>query len=253
MLTSRTANAHPISILVYHQIDQPPPRGAPYRSLYVEVPAFARQMALLKLLGYQGLSMTALLPYLRGERIGKVVGLTFDDGYLNNLTNALPILNRHSFSATCYAVSQQLGKTNQWDRASGIAQTPLMDASQLRQWVAGGQEVGAHTRHHVHLRQTDPITYRSEMTLCKAELEAASGTQVNHFCYPYGEYTSDHVALVRQAGYASATTTQRGRCMLADDLMQLPRIPVVRSTTLGVLCLKLSTRYEDRRRVASHE
>ena len=79
---------------------------------------------LLKLMGYQGLSMSQLQPYLRGEKSGKVVGITFDDGYLNNLTNALPVLQKHGFSSTCYAVSGLLGQTNLWDAKIGIAQTP---------------------------------------------------------------------------------------------------------------------------------
>ena len=63
----------PIPILVYHQIDAAPPKGAAFRSLYVSPGAFARQMALLSWMGYQGLSMDKLLPYLQGERSGKVV------------------------------------------------------------------------------------------------------------------------------------------------------------------------------------
>jgi peptidoglycan/xylan/chitin deacetylase (PgdA/CDA1 family) len=161
----------PIPILVYHQISEAPPRGAPFRGLYVAPKAFARQMALLGLLGYQGLSMSALLPYLRGEKSGKVVGITFDDGYLNNLTEALPVLQRHGFSATCYAVSNLLGKTNEWDREIGIAQVPLMNANQLRQWVAGGQEVGSHTQNHVRLLQSDASAALAEMTQDKATLE----------------------------------------------------------------------------------
>ena len=66
-----THNPEPIPILVYHQIDVAPPKGAAFRSLYVAPKAFARQMRFLKALGYQGLSMTQLLPYLRGEKRGK--------------------------------------------------------------------------------------------------------------------------------------------------------------------------------------
>lgn len=233
---------------MYHQIEAAPTKGSGFRSLYVSPGAFARQMAFLKLLGYRGLSMSALMPYLKGERIGKVVGITFDDGYLNNLTNALPVLNRHGFSSTCYAVSQQLGKTNEWDFKAGIAQTPLMDAIHLRQWLAGGQEVGAHTRHHVRLPQADVSTCMEEISLCKSELEAMTDSPVQHFCYPYGDYTADHVAMARAAGFESVTTTQRSRCQAQEDMMQLPRVSVVRSTSLPLLWLKVATRYEDRRR-----
>lgn len=244
-----TANAQPIPILVYHQIDVAPRKGAPFRSLYVAPQTFARQMRALKLLGYQGLSLSALLPYLRGERQGKVVGLTFDDGYLNNLTNALPVLQALGFSSTCYCVSQRLGQSNDWDADVGVAPAPLMDAAQLRLWVAGAQEVGAHTRNHVHLPALSADTCAREIAQGKAELENASQSPVQHFCYPYGDFESAHVAQVRQAGFATATTTARARCQSGQDLWQLPRVPVVRSTTLPVFWLKVATGYEDRRTV----
>ena len=248
MTLERTANPQPIAILTYHQIDAIPPKGAPFRSIYVTPSAFSRQMAMLKLLGYQGLSMSALMPYLRGERKGKVVGITLDDGYLNNLTHALPALVRHGFSATCYAVSQLVGKTNVWDAEIGVAQTPLMNADQLRQWVAGGQELGSHTRHHVRLGQADAATCRDEITQSKAELEGLIDAPVNHFCYPYGEFTPLHTEIAREAGFYTTTTTQRSRVQAGEDMMLLPRVRVVNNTVLPALWQKLATAYEDRRR-----
>jgi peptidoglycan/xylan/chitin deacetylase (PgdA/CDA1 family) len=248
MLSRSTANPLPIPILTYHQIADAPPKGTPFRSLYVSPGAFGRQMAWLKLLGYTGLSMSALEPYLSGERRGKVVGLTFDDGYVNNLSHALPVLQKHGFSATCYGVSQLLGQTNVWDREVGIPPAPLMTAQQLRDWVAGGQELGAHTRHHAHLNQCSSDESRDEIAGCKAELEAAVGAPVAHFCYPYGEFGDTHADQVQQAGYRSATTTVRGRAWAQQDSFRLPRVPVVRSTTLATLWLKIATAYEDRHR-----
>lgn len=248
MTTLRSANRSPIPILTYHQIDAAPAKGAAFRSLYVAPSAFARQMLWLRRLGYRGLSMSALLPYLSGERVGKVVGITFDDGYLNNLTHALPVLRRLGFSSTCYVVSQLLGQTNAWDRELGVAQTALMDAGGLRDWLAGGQEVGGHTRHHARLPQVDAAAAQREIALCKSELESITDAPVRHFCYPYGDFTPQHRDMVQAAGFASATTTQRGRCAAQEDLLQLPRVPVLRSTSLALLWFKLATRYEDRRR-----
>lgn len=246
---SRSSNRVPIPILTYHQIAEAPPKGAPYRSLYVAPRDFARQMAMLKGLGYRGLSMSALQPYLDGQRHDKVVGITFDDGYRNNLTHALPVLKRHGFSSTCYCVSQKLGATNVWDREVGIAQTALMASAELQQWVQGGQEVGAHTRNHVHLKALDAAVAQAEIAGCKAELEAACGQSVAHFCYPYGEYASAHAEMVAHAGYHTATTTQRSRCLRGENVWALPRVPVLRSTSLLMFFLKLATAYEDRRRI----
>lgn len=249
MTVSRTANAAPIPILTYHQIAEAPPKGAPYRSLYVAPKDFARQMALLALLGYRGLSMDDLQPYLRGERHGKVVGITFDDGYVNNLIHALPVLQRHRFTSTCYAVSQLLGKTNAWDIPTGIAQVPLMTDVQLQQWVAGGQRVGAHTRNHVHLPEVSVDQCNQEVLLSRQELESSSASRVAHFCYPYGDFNAETVGAVGAAGFESATTTRRGRCHMGESMLELPRVPVLRSTTRLVFWLKIATRYEDRRRV----
>lgn len=248
-LSMFSQNRQPIPILVYHQIAEAPPKGSsPFRGLYVAPAAFARQMAWLKRLGYTGVSMSGLLPYLRGERSGKVVGITFDDGYRNNLTQALPVLVKQGFSSTCYAVSGLLGKTNIWDGGIGIPQTPLMDEAEIRQWVAGGQEIGSHTHSHVNLMETDEPGCREEMVLGKTGLEAVLARPVEHFCYPYGHYEARHVELVRELGFATATTTQRSRCHAGMNLLQLPRVPVLRSTTLPVFWLKIATAYEDRRK-----
>ena len=245
----RTLNSTPIPILTYHQIADAPPKGTPHRGLVVAPEDFSNQMAMLSLLGYQGLSMTDLQPYLRGERVGKVVGITLDDGYLNNLTHAAPVLQRYGFSATCYVVSQMLGKTNAWDREAGIPEATLMSAAQLREWVSHGQEVGAHTQNHVRLMQLDRTHAREEITHCKTDLEELMGASVQHFCYPYGEYAPEHVAMAMEAGYTTATTTQRSRCQTHEDYLQLPRVPIARRTTRMALLLKLATAYEDRRRV----
>jgi peptidoglycan/xylan/chitin deacetylase (PgdA/CDA1 family) len=240
-----TANTSPIPILVYHQIAEAPKKGAPFRGLYVTPAAFSRQMALLKMLGYTGMSMTDLQPYLRGEKSGKVVGITFDDGYLNNLTNALPALQKQGFTSTCYVVDGLLGKTNVWDASIGMAQTPLMTAEQLLQWQAGGQEVGAHTQEHVDLLTVNEITAWKQIAKSKTDLQTLLAKQVNHFCYPYGKFDERHSTMARQANYATATTTARSRVMPGTNLLTLPRVPVLRSTSLPVFWLKIATAYED--------
>ena len=192
--------------------------------------------------------MSALQPYLLGEKTGKVVGITFDDGYENNLLNALPALLANGFSSTCYAVSGLLGKTNVWDEAVGIAQTPLMDERQIRQWTQAGQEIGSHTRRHADLTLASDEECCAEIAFGKSELEAVTGRSVGHFCYPYGHYEGRHVAMADEAGFVTATTTQRSRCHAGVDLLQLPRVPVLRSTSLPVFWLKIATGYEDRRK-----
>lgn len=239
-----------IPILMYHQIDAIPPKvdsqgvRAKYRSLIVSPSSFARQMWLLKTLGYRGVSMTDLMTYWRDDKMhgdktavtsGKVVGITFDDGYQNNLLHALPVLQKYGFSSTCYAVSSLAGKTNRWDATepqSGVTAKPLMTAPEMREWIAGGQEIGSHTLHHVNLKNVDDALARVEIEDSKKELEAMTGKPCEHFCYPYGQYDARHVALVKEAGYATATTTAHGTANSRNDRLELPRIGVMKNTNL---------------------
>lgn len=233
------------AILTYHQIDLAPPPPAAFRSLYVTPDSFARQMRWLKRLGYRGLSMRDLMPYLRGEKVGKVVGLTFDDGYCNNLHHALPVLQDCGFTATCYVISQLLGKTNVWDLSNGVKQADLMSPEQIRAWSQAGMEIGAHTQNHCQLTSLPDEDALREISASKEELADLIGREVEHFCYPYGIYEARHTAMAKTAGYQSATTTRRGKVQPGADLFQLHRIPVVRSTYLPQFLLKLLTEYEN--------
>ena len=241
-----------IPILMYHQIDEEPPKGSPMRGLVVSPRTFARQMAALNWLGYQGKSMGDLLPYLNGEKRGKVFGITFDDGYENNLRCALPVLNRYAFSSTCYIVANQVGKTNGWDLERGVLQVPLMNAQQLQTWVDAGQEVGSHTLNHVNLETLSDAEQALEISQSKTQLEVLvqQKTGVQHFCYPYGGLNKTAVQSVKAAGYLTATTTVRGRAVQgqSNDLL-LPRVLVSRTTTWVQLLLKCLTGYEDKRAV----
>ena len=236
-----------IPILMYHQTDVPPPRGTPLRGLVVSPQAFYRQMLLLKWMGYTGLSMRALEPYLRGEQQGKVVGITLDDGYQNNLHHALPALKKVGFSATCYAVSSMIGGQNSWDLGIGVAQKPLMTKDNWLEWLAAGMDVGSHTKTHADLTKLTPDVAREEIRGSKLELESSLGYEVRHFCYPYGRFNESHVEQVRDAGYSSATTTQRGRVHLGADKLKLRRVLVAQATTLPQFWLKIRTTYEDKR------
>jgi peptidoglycan/xylan/chitin deacetylase (PgdA/CDA1 family) len=204
-------------------------------------------MLLLKLLGYKGLSMSAAMPYLRGEKNGRVAVITFDDGYLDTLELALPILNNFGFSATCYFVSGRSGATNDWDAAALKVSKPLMNDTQIKTWQAAGMEVGAHTRTHPRLPGCSDAELHTEIAGCKAELEALTGTAVLQFCYPYGDLDARVAEAVRVAGFEAATTTQRGRARNGDDLMRLKRILVSGSNMLHLFLIKLLTGYEDKR------
>lgn len=237
-----------IPILMYHQIDVPPPSGSPLRGLVVSVASFARQMLLLKCLGYKGLSMRDLEPYINGTQQGRVVGITFDDGYENTVRNALPILCNMGFTATCYAVSNMIGGTNSWDASLGVEEKPLMALDDFKKWIRSGMEVGSHTRSHANLTMLSTAESHFEIVTSKQELEQLLECEVRHFCYPFGKFEKEHRSVAEEAGYASATTTRRGLIHDGDDPYTLRRIMIASATNLIQFALKVTTAYEDRRK-----
>lgn len=242
----------PIAILSYHQTAPPPPAGTPWDSLVLAPARFERQLRALQALGWRGLSLRDLGPYLRGERQGKVVGITLDDGYLSNFTHALPVLCDLGFTATAFVVSSQVGGSNRWDTALGVPPAALMDLPHLRAWVRAGMEVGGHTCRHVDLTACEPAVARDEITRCRHDLEQAVGADVRSFSYPYGRCTRQHAAWVAAAGYEWATTTVSRRVGPGVDPLRLPRITVWASTPLPLLLARVTTGLEDGRRAAAH-
>ena len=74
-------------------------------------------------------------------------GITFDDGYEDNLINALPVLKKYNFTATCFVVPNLIGKTNLWDEK----QFKLMDRVQIKEWLDAGMSIGSHSSNHLDL------------------------------------------------------------------------------------------------------
>jgi peptidoglycan/xylan/chitin deacetylase (PgdA/CDA1 family) len=236
----------PIPILMYHSVELMP-RSTVMRSLHVPPKRFEIQMWLLNILGYKGLSMRQLTPYIEGKKIGKVVGITFDDGYQNNLINAAPILIKYNFSATCYLVSSKIGTSNTWDFNKGITQRQLMTEDEIHEWLNLGLDIGAHTQTHRLLEELSEEESREEIFKCKADLEQMFNVSIKDFCYPFGRFNDALVTIVKEAGYITATTMLRGRAGLKSNIFKLPRIPINHHTLVHLFLTKILTRYEDKR------
>ncbi|NEV60632.1 polysaccharide deacetylase family protein [Thiorhodococcus minor] len=214
-----------ISILMYHQVGEFAPMKA-HRANYCDHRRFAAQMALLDRFGYRVLPLDGALACLRGERPipPKAVVLTFDDAYDNFADYALPVLQRHGFSATLYAISNWLGRRAEWfGKDPGRPIPSLMSGARLREMRAAGITIGSHSVNHVKLGEVDAATKRRELRDSKAALEDALGEAVEHLCYPFGSFDAETVGLAAEAGYLSATTCLRGPASPADHPLILPR------------------------------
>lgn len=214
----------PLSVLMYHQVGAFPQRPAEHRAAFCDVKRFAAQMSLLKMGGYQVLSLEQAYQGLFGDGTlpPRAVVLTFDDGYENFREHAWPILRHHGFPATVFLVAKQLGKNAGWLDES-FAPARLMDRAAVRELAAQGVSFGSHTLNHARLPELELPRMRREIFDSKAALEDLLGKPVRDFCYPYGLYDERARDLAAQAGYRSALTCIRGAANTADNAFEIPR------------------------------
>ena len=174
-------------------------------------------MAWLANNGYTGVDLQTLLrctgrmPVLQADQLcpASPVALTFDDGYMDAYTAALPILQRYGFRATFYIVSDFVGQPGYmgWGELAG-----LRDA---------GMELGSHSVSHPNLTELDSMELTRQIAQSKADLEQKLHIHVNSFCYPSGAYDLTTQEQVRLAGFENATTTRWDND--DTDIFALPR------------------------------
>lgn len=219
----------------------------------------------------------------------RAAAITFDDGYEDNYSVALPILLRHNLPATFFIATGYMGGGCMWndriieavrrtncqsldlaafglgrhsmvtirDRqaamrslVSAVKYRPGVERDQLSACVAeqarvpipanlmmtptqvrglreAGMQVGAHTVSHPILAELATAEAREEMLGGKECLESLLGEPVTLFAYPNGQvgkdFTDEHAAIARQAGFAAAVTTNWGAADSSADLFQIPR------------------------------
>jgi peptidoglycan/xylan/chitin deacetylase (PgdA/CDA1 family) len=171
--------------------------------------------------------------------------VTFDDGYENFATQAMPILRRVGFTATVFLVGNQIGGTNEWDHRGGDVVEPLLSAQQIRECRDEGIEFGSHTLDHADLVAVSSAESRRQVFESKSRLEEIVGKPVYTFCYPYGRKTAETITMVRDAGYRLACSVRGGYNTVETDRYSLNRINLRSDTSLPVLLFKL---LRDRRR-----
>jgi peptidoglycan/xylan/chitin deacetylase (PgdA/CDA1 family) len=205
-------------ILTYHKLG-PRPARVRLKGLYISEQLFARQLNELRAAGFTSGSLADCA----GPRQGDRVLITFDDGYVNVLRYGLGPLASSNFTAIQFLVAGLLGRHNEWDVPQGEAPEPMMDAAQVRDWLAAGHDIGSHTMTHPFLAKIPRQQAREEITASRKKLEDLFGRPVVHFCYPYGDWSPEVRDLVAEAGYATASTTESGINDPATDRFALRR------------------------------
>lgn len=190
-------------ILMYHHIA--PPEVIPENCNLLDgwnfthsPKAFERQLVELRQQGYHFVSLSGLVSDIQnhGSELAKTVTVTFDDGWVDNFTYALPILRRLSIPATFFCTTEHIQK--------GETVSTKMSVEQLEELVASGMTIGGHTRTHPNLTQLSIDQARDEIAGCKNDLEQALGIEVQFLAYPGGAFNRKVARLTQEAGYTAA-------------------------------------------------
>ena len=166
-----------------------------------------------------------------GSDMGGTLSITFDDGYLDNIAVAAPILRRLRLPATFFVTTGFVGSQviPPWDRNLPL-RLGWMSWDDLRSLRAQGFEIGSHTDTHLDMGSADLEQVRAELALSKQKLlDALGAPAVSLFAYPFGG--PEHISkssreLVREAGFTCCLSCHGGLNPATPDPFNLNRIAI---------------------------
>ena len=203
-----------VPILYYHYIRiNPNPRDSVGFSLSTPPAMFAAQMQYLADHGFHVISLHQAVVAIKNHSglPSHSLVLTFDDGYADFYTAAIPVLQSNGFTAMNFVISGRMG----W----GGYMTP----SQVVSAASMGFTIGAHTVDHLALAGQAPALAAWEIRQSKLTLEGLLGHPVLDFAYPYGSFNPYDEAQATADGFETAVSTLYGDWHSAGQLFFLSR------------------------------
>ena len=216
-----------VPILMYHEVTPTPVER--YRKYTVTPAELATQLAWLRARRYTSVDLDAVRAAFLGEGTlpSRPVVITFDDGSRDCLDHAVPALLAAGFTATFFIVGGLVGSTTRWLPAEVGFEIPTADWPTLRDAERDGMRCEAHSVTHPRLARVDDDVARDELVRGRALLEDGLGHPVRHLAYPFGSNSPRTRELAREAGYLTACTTHEALATRRDELLALPRVPIV--------------------------
>lgn len=248
-LTTRCSLGNGFGILAYHRVtDKVPGQSTP--SINVTPGRLRSQLQGLLERGFEAWPLRRVLAAWNSQTPipPHVFVVTFDDGYANNLLEAMPILTELRipatiFLATAYLDSRQPFPFDNWSCAgsAGVPATswqPLTTAQCHTLLENELIELGAHT--HTHDAFSNRLdAFRQDLALCLEVLEQRFGIREPAFSYPYGLATPEMRDAAREAGVSCALTTQAERVHAGQDPFQWGRFTASNLDSATTLSAKL--------------
>ncbi|WOB47288.1 polysaccharide deacetylase family protein [Veillonella atypica] len=205
-----------VPVLNYHQVND-----KYHSALTLDVAQFKKQMEYLHNEGYHTISLDDLYAYVtEGKELpDKPIVLTFDDGYIDNYEDVLPILESYDMQATIFMISDAVNTK----RFMSINELKTMDAHKFI--------VEGHTNHHSILTRIDPSKLDNEIKGGKDTLQAFMGKPIDYLAYPGGFNNAEIQRITSESGYKMAFTVTPGTVKPGQNLYALPRLAIFQGDT----------------------
>jgi len=202
-----------IPVICYHSINKDPSGKSP---IIISPEKFRQHLQTIKDNGYTTLTMSQFNDYIFGDKPipEKSVLLTFDDGYMDNYTNAFPILKEFNMNATVFVISSYLD--------GDIYMSP----SNIKEMSDYGIDIESHTVSHLRLSELSYEQQFNELKNSKQTIEKITGKPVISIAYPEGKYNEDTTKAVLETGYSMGFTIDRGYVGIGDNSTLLSRLCV---------------------------
>lgn len=214
-------------ILLYHRVAE---AKTDPRLLCVSPENFRRQIKFLKE-NFNIIPLSKMVKDIKEKGFReKSVAITFDDGYADNLRDALPILKKFKVPATIFTTVERVGQSHfYWDRDNFEAGQPLTEEELLELSREPLIEIGAHTLTHPNLANLPEKEQEKEIFEGKIKLEQIINMEISGFAYPFGgknSFNSKTINLVKKAGLEYACANIHERATNWSNIYALPRFVV---------------------------
>ncbi len=198
--------------------------------LSVDTETFAAQLLALSK-RYPTMTSSELVDRIQQKKAiaPTTVLIHFDDAYRDVFTNGAPILKALGMPAMAFVNSGYVDTDRVF--AHDLQKYPFQfenfRSCDLREWLAQGFEIGAHTVNHVDLGQVSGEEARYEISVCATQLHEQTGKPPALFSFPFGKPSNirdEAVAEIRRAGYRAIFSAHGGFVGTKTDLWDIPRL-----------------------------
>ena len=217
----------PLPVLMYHSVCEKAPTDYSVTPDQLE-----SDLAWLRNNGFNSVSAEQVINYAygHGELPDKPVLITFDDGFYNNLSLALPLLEKYDMRAVVSIVGRYTDDYAPADpHTDSYSYLTWSDVSEL---IASKRiEIGSHT-YDMHSRtngrqgcaklptESDEeyiSTLRNDIGILRTELHQNCGIVPTVFAYPYGALCRESLPVLRDSGILMTLTCREGMNYITRD------------------------------------